>query len=1514
MKKLNLTLGAALALGICAVALTRPDSPGLKFAPGVESKATQHFASAAKMAKTVSDKKNVKQRAAGDNFIDYGNIGSGTYGYIVTFNNSPQPLVDEQNGYEITYDSSYENHPEFIWYGATNYLSGGYEIGKRYTYTLTASAQNEDCTLTIIPTYMVVDNGSISDLGTVVNGTSFNITAGADPQTVSFTFDVSPFGRTDFPYPSLDIQMQCENGNAVLNITDIYLSESEGTYYGWNDRVFRDFKEFDSSNYASVTTNIEGAVVEGTQLTIPAAYSYSAESYIDIELPADFIIDPNYAYILNTAVTANQGVYVGVDLYSGVEEYDLTKVLGTSINFYNVAAGNSTDVPCYVSGLSSPVETVVMRYRLIPNGDFTEDLVISFDKIACQSDYVDLTGLPVATWDDENNSYKFEDNGVTYYGDLWTENEMDIKYIETSAESVDVPEMVAINGKAVTVAVLNTGKEDFYVKCPELRVINAPSVYYVDMNVNVGCKLERINTHALTTLYNNTLDNEEQYAPIIVYSEIPTATNIHTAVGGCVIPLVGTETADAPITSETSVRLWVKDENGSWIGLQANSTSGEWYSWQWYAYRIVSEGDEAYIPASFQLPAYSGEVVLSSVGNQNNYIKTLNSNITKLHIPVSMPVVYINWGSCTFRDIYLEGEYTGSVPASGNTIYSSDITVYAPTREAYDALKQNSSWQRALIMPYGWEFELLTIDVKRRGEFAQTYIEMTDADWDLGVNVKVTGSLSEVDLKNMKNMTSIQTLDLSEADFDAVPASWMENISSLIKVILPDFVTAIPDGAFRSCQSLSEINTENIQSFGRGCFNYCRALKGIDLSSAISISNDAFNNCYKLADFELPETLTYIGSSAFCNTAVKEVVIPEGITNLPGSVFSGCSQLASVKLPSTLKAISGYDFAETSISSIDIPEGVTTVGGRTFSSCTNLETVVIPSTLTELGYNAFTGCSKLNTVTCHAVVPPTASGDFLDGVDLNHCTLYVAPFAIDFYREAQYWNEFYIMKPLTDPVSSIVIDRPMEFNLLSEDNAVLANNPTMLLKYVDGSKVGQLTAEGDGTLSAGNFEMWSNLCSRDSYNSYYYSNNYYPATLINNAENMRADDVVISFYVEENTWQFFSVPFDVEMANVTANEGTDFVIRRYDSEARAAMGENATGNCWVNVEPTETLKAGQGYIIQAANNTKNESGYDNAAFIRFRSDNTLTKNNIFRSGNYTAALGEYPAEFAHNRSWNLVGNPYPCFYEVKTLLDNFYQPITIWRGSSYQAYSPLDDDILLRPFEAFFVQTPYEAPEMTFAAEGRMHYDDAVDFRTEDGNTANPSFRAPAANSDRVVFNFNVAGQNSDDRARVVFNPEAARSYEISRDAAKMFANESKGIEVFVSDALDYSICERPVEDGNVTVGVKAAVDGEYTFTLTSRNATGWKAILTDNVTGQVVDITDTPYVFNAEAGLDKDRFSICFVNVNSGVDSLIAEDAEVKVFNLQGMQVYKGLFREFKGDKGIYVVVCGDESFKIEL
>lgn len=1101
----------------------------------------------------------------------------------------------------------------------------------------------------------------------------------------------------------------------------------------------------------------------------------------------------------------------------------------------------------------------------------------------------DLPGLGLCNL---NSTYAYTalcEDGVTTLG-LYYNGSLYVTGINTTANEISLPNKIFINGNIVKINYLGYNNEDM----DWTGATNLSKLHIYTERVRTS-----FNNSKITDLYINSDCYFDLYSGLSnIYLHIPYGYDRDDyEYYGFKRVLVGDEQPEYPIAS-----------NSSWV--IAGENEGEYYGirYLYNQYRIVeifTEKDSVLLPVA--TPAAGGVYYISGLGADDYYYEgTLCANAPKLKtitIPETYNTVYIYWSHNPITDLHMLGD----VPYTCWDLPSS-VNVYV-AKSYYFNYSNHSDWYGASILPDGWDFEWMTVNVGRKGEFAQTYIEMTDADWGLGTNVKVTGTLNSTDLSNIKNLTNLFKLDLSEAEFTELPSSFLAEKRSLKEVILPSSLTSISSIAFYDCTNLHKVIADGVKTIGNSAFRNCYKLTEFDIADVTDIYSYAFLSCAVFNPVKLSSQLRTLEYGAFAYSGITEVTIPASISVIQSEVFGGCKQLQKVTLPNSIISIEDYAFSGCSnLVEINLPEGITTIAYDAFSDCSNLTEIILPSTLQTLGSNVFDGCTSLLTVKCKAIVPPVTNGEFTYNVDLNHCTLYIAPFAIDAYREAQDWNRFYIMKPLNEPVKNIYINRPMAFNLLSEDNAVLQENPNMTLNYSSNSSVGQLSASGDGTLSAGIFTI------RHQFYRRMQSRSDIRTTLVNNAENMRADSVLCSIAFEENYWHFISFQYDVKMEDIFGLNSTDFVIRRYDSANRAS-GNGSTSN-WVQLSAGDVLEAGKGYIIQAANNAYDENGYSYAAVVCFPSRNTVTKNRLFTSNNVIVPLEEYPAEFAHNRSWNLVGNPYPCYYDMHYLMNDFTTPIVLWRGTSYQAYSPIDDDIILRPNEAFFVQRPLDAEEMIFGADGRMHYTEAYNSNATPGSKIAPMY-TKTTEVKRSVFNFNIEGCGSDDRTRIVMNEDASMEYEINYDASKFFAENSEGAEIYVNGNVKYDICERPFADGTAVIGARIAKDGEYTISLTGRSIDGWKVILKDVETGATVDLTENEYQFEAKAGTSQSRFVITFKAPGlTSIDNTVSleNNSNVRIINTAGIVVFEGCIDDFKANAnaGVYIVINSEKAYKI--
>jgi len=190
--------------------------------------------------------------------------------------------------------------------------------------------------------------------------------------------------------------------------------------------------------------------------------------------------------------------------------------------------------------------------------------------------------------------------------------------------------------------------------------------------------------------------------------------------------------------------------------------------------------------------------------------------------------------------------------------------------------------------------------------------------------------------------------------------------SDIIGIRLPNTITSIENSGFHSCDNLREINfPEGLAKIGNLAFNGCDSLKAIQLPNSITtMGTNVFFSCTSLREVTYPKNLTEGGWNLFAQTAIVEIVIPEGATYIPYGAFSQCSKLEKITIPDSVTIIGDNCFSHcTSLKSIVLPKDLTIVEDHTFAFCSALKSIVIPEKVTEIHADAFQDCASLQSIT-----------------------------------------------------------------------------------------------------------------------------------------------------------------------------------------------------------------------------------------------------------------------------------------------------------------------------------------------------------------------------------------------------------------------------------------------------------------------------------------------------------------------------------------------------------------------
>lgn len=818
------------------------------------------------------------------------------------------------------------------------------------------------------------------------------------------------------------------------------------------------------------------------------------------------------------------------------------------------------------------------------------------------------------------------------------------------------------------------------------------------------------------------------------------------------------------------------------------------------------------------------------------------------------------------------------VPQLGKWVFSSCNNlhiIYVP--EGCGTIYHDAEgWKDYIIAP--GKGLAIDIDLTTPGELGNEILKLTENISDVNI-LKIKGKLNDDDIYNIQNrMPNLIEIDLSEVDMESLPRSMFYNRKAIRRIVLPN----------------------NLLTIGDGAMQYCRMLESITIPDGVTgIGNNAFYECNNLTQVELPVGLTYLPSNCFYNCiSLTNITLPSSMTEVGSAAFYGCNNLQNIDLGKKLVSIGASAFESCrSLTSIDLPATLQNIKASAFANCKGLEKITIPESVTKIE-SAFYYCDNLKEMTCLAMQPPLVDGNNpLYNVNMEGKTLYVPSITINNYKQTRGWDAFTNIKPLDYFPGELHVTK--DFTLYLPDN-LTEKDKTKVDFYNDNGTSGHLTVNGNSTLSMSSFDI-----TYDNYhNTGRHNGSPAHASLINEA-NMRADNVSVNLKVRKNYWNFISLPFDTKVSDIQClTDDTQWVIRKYSGEARAKAEK---GNTWQDMTADSTLHANEGYILQCNNN---EYLHNPVSFL-FTALNNGNKNRIFASANQKVAMKEYVAEFAHNRSWNLLGNPYPAYFDTRYL--DFTAPITVWNmyNSTYEAYSPVDDSYILTPGEAFFVQRPVDQAEITFDVEGRQH-----NFTVR---TIEPTTRAKAmdlADANREVYNLSLSNGETSDRTRIVINPKAEMSYNAAHDAGKMMSERTLTAQLYtIGDDIDYAINERPLGDGIIRIGVRFAVNGTYTLALEGDKT----AILTDHQEGKQVELDANGYTFTAKAGECRDRFTISWSNGGvTGINGINADTQQnnMSVYSLDGKMLKGNSHSNAHSDMpaGTYIMKKGNKAHKVNV
>ncbi|MBR0410354.1 MAG: leucine-rich repeat protein [Eubacterium sp.] len=241
--------------------------------------------------------------------------------------------------------------------------------------------------------------------------------------------------------------------------------------------------------------------------------------------------------------------------------------------------------------------------------------------------------------------------------------------------------------------------------------------------------------------------------------------------------------------------------------------------------------------------------------------------------------------------------------------------------------------------------------------------------------------------------SALETISFS-SDLKTIGFAAFYKCKSLRTLVLPPLLETLSGCAFEGCTSLEKVTLpDRIALIDGNTFLGCSALKEVIMPKGIKeIGTSVFKGCESLEEIYLPEGLESMGNKVFNGTAIKNITLPSTLGKTSGddnglilNPFEENDTIESVVFADGMTTIPGKILWGSSVKNVTIPDSVTEIGSNAFTSCKELEELVLPpslkvigscafnktgiknirlpGTITKIGDSSFYGCKALASVT-----------------------------------------------------------------------------------------------------------------------------------------------------------------------------------------------------------------------------------------------------------------------------------------------------------------------------------------------------------------------------------------------------------------------------------------------------------------------------------------------------------------------------------------------------------------------
>ncbi len=291
-------------------------------------------------------------------------------------------------------------------------------------------------------------------------------------------------------------------------------------------------------------------------------------------------------------------------------------------------------------------------------------------------------------------------------------------------------------------------------------------------------------------------------------------------------------------------------------------------------------------------------------------------------------------------------------------------------------------------------------------------------------SINIPDSVIIIEPEAFQNCNSLMSIDLPNS-ITSIGRYAFYDCGSLLSVFIPSSVLNIEGNAFGGYYSalntitVDENNivyaSENGMLFNKNKTELIRCPRQKQGELVISnlienIADEAFADCSNLTSLLIPNSVVNIGKSAFSNcNQLYSISFPNSLKNIGELALEWTPWLYSQPEGIVYAGNAMYEYKGYMPENTDIvlKEGIENIPFSFFSEAENLKSITLPKSLTSIKGNAFYGCSNLSEIHSRNPIPPQINTNLYSFYGVPEaCKIYVPKGSYVVYSQAEGWRNF----------------------------------------------------------------------------------------------------------------------------------------------------------------------------------------------------------------------------------------------------------------------------------------------------------------------------------------------------------------------------------------------------------------------------------------------------------------------------------------------------------------------------